>query len=81
MMDKIYIVIINDRHEPPDAQPFTTQDAAVAYAKEYVVSETYGEREPEEKYYDDYLYYCTYSPEGDYVAVVARQVNPRLEDR
>ena len=68
-----WIVILNDRHADIEAFAFDNPNNAVNYAKELV--KRYG-RFPEdiqEREYRIYLYYCTYSCEGDYVAVLKEQ--------
>lgn len=74
-MTTIYIAMINDRHTDPEPYPFSTAEAAIAYAKacaaEYARNPDYIEAQP----IDGWLYYASYSTEGDSVWVVAKDLD------
>jgi len=75
----IYQVIIEDRHTDTEAIPFTTQDKAIAYAKEQYTAymkgrdlyEDMGEQQPP----DGSFYYAVYSTEGDCIWVIKEELD------
>lgn len=68
----IYLTIIEDRHTDVEVYPFSSKEKAVEYAKEYL--ETCG-NDVRESVVDGWLYHAQYSPEGDSVWVVARELD------
>lgn len=77
---KIFIVIIEDRHTDVSAEPFTSKDAAIAHARSEAskyarFEDDFQEQElTGEMVKDGWLYYATYSVEGDCVTVVEREL-------
>lgn len=73
----IFIVLTVDRHGDIEAMPFYAQVPAIEYAKAQV-EENARHPEPrdteltEEMRKDNWIWYCRYSNEGDYVAVYQR---------
>jgi hypothetical protein len=74
----VYVAMINDRHTDPTAVLFTKHEDAIGYARQtahnlsrghgYDVSEIPG-----------WLFYASYSPEGDSVWVVETELRERWE--
>lgn len=73
---KIYVVMVEDRHTDTEAEVFTTAEAAIAYAEEYVTEQLdrwpWVDDDPEEP--EGWLWYRAYSPEGDCVWVVEKEL-------
>lgn len=76
---KLYVAMVNDRHEDPAAHVFTTAGQAIDFARQHYTDNVpddldeqeradaaIGEHEPPE----EWLYHATYSTEGDSVWVV-----------
>ena len=77
---KIYIVIIEDRHDDTEAIPFLNATTAICYAKkkarEYCRhEEDYGESLNDAMKGDGWLWHATYSCEGDSVRVIERDTD------
>jgi hypothetical protein len=71
---KVYVVMICDRHCDPEPYVFETPEDAIAYARSEAVE---GARVPEnivEEHIPAWLYYARYSPEGDSVWVIEKDV-------
>ena len=78
---KLYIAIVEDRHIDVEVQPFTTPEAAIAYARTQAEANDRGyvpdedDEDIGEQEIEGYVYYATYSPEGDSVSVVERDLD------
>lgn len=83
---KVYVAMTEDRHTDPEAEVFTTPDAAIAFARtraEDWMSNAEGEDDdgvlrddyyPHEEQVDGTLYYAEYSTEGDSVWVIEKEL-------
>lgn len=74
---KIYIVIISDRHSDTEVRPFYNPNEAVTAARDLAKSYCrYKEDYEEEQLGRDigWLFYATYSCEGDHVHVVTAEM-------
>ena len=78
-MKEIYIVIWKDRHCDDDAIPFSTEEKAISFAKakarEYDRFNDLAEILTEPMKSDGWLYYGSYSCEGDCLYVVKRTID------
>ncbi len=70
---KLYIAMIADRHSDPEPYPFTTPEAAIAFARRE--AEQLTNTEVVEEPVAGWLYHATYSGEGDSVWVVERELD------
>jgi hypothetical protein len=73
--------MINDRHADPEPYIFSTAEAAITYARE--TAQDYASRPgdfKEQDTPDGWLYYATYSSEGDSVWVLAKELEPTEEE-
>lgn len=71
---KVYLVIIEDRHADVEVRPFYDADKAVAKARELAKEyDRFGDYE--ESQIADWLFYASYSCEGDCVRVVEAEIN------
>lgn len=70
---QLYVAMVQDRHTDPNAEVFTSPEAAIAYARQQATegSRGHGYEEAEIR---GWLFYASYSPEGDSVWVVAKQL-------
>ena len=68
---EIYLVITEDRHCDVDVEPFYNSDKAVTRAREIAQESTTRTEDYQESSMDDWLFYATYSCEGDSVHVVS----------
>jgi hypothetical protein len=73
-MTTIYIVILQERHIDVDALPFSTAEAANAYARELAEFYARGPSDIEE-WGSGELYHAGWGPEGDCVGVVKRTLD------
>jgi hypothetical protein len=73
MATSIYLAFVNDRHVDPDAEPFTTAEAAIAYARQQA-EENSRDGTYEESEVRGWLFYASYSPEDDDVWVVEKEL-------
>lgn len=65
---EIFIAVCNDRHIDIDVKVFTTVEAAIQYAKDFIQqNHTIGPVVEEQD--NDWTYYATYGYEGDHVWV------------
>jgi hypothetical protein len=72
----IYLAIIEDRHTDTDVYPFSTAEAAIAFAKREALDGARGDvSRIEEEEIENWLYSATYSTEGDSVRVIERLVD------
>ncbi len=76
---KVYVAMIADRHADVEAHVFTSDRAAIAYAKQCVAAYARHPESVEEQEVAGWLYYASYSPEGDAVWVVEREVDKELK--
>ena len=77
-MTKIYVAMICDRHADPEPYVFTNLDAAIAYARREAEE---GARVPEnivEETIPTWHYFARYSPEGDAVWVVEKELRDEV---
>lgn len=68
---RVYVVMVNDRHTDPEPFVFSTEDAAVAFARETArdwLVELLGAAE-------GWLYYAKHPTESDEVWVVAKMLD------
>lgn len=70
---KVYIVMVKDRHTDPEPYPFLTAESAIRFARGYLAP--YGD-EVGECEVDGWLFYASYSSEGDAIWVVEKEVGP-----
>lgn len=69
----LYIVILEERHIDVDALPFTTAEAANAFARQLAEFYARGPDDIEES--GGELYCAGWGPEGDCVSVVKRELD------
>jgi hypothetical protein len=73
---KVYVAMINDRHTDPEPYVFTNAHAAIDYArreaKEY--TNTDHPEDYEEREVNGWLFYASYSVEGDSVWVIEKEL-------
>jgi len=72
---KIYIAVINDRHTDTEPYPFSTAEAAIGYARKCAHEYARDAEDVEEEPLEGWLYYATYSGEGDSVWVVEKELD------
>lgn len=80
----IYVTMVKDRHSDPEPYLFSSAELAIAYA-EQVLAENADDIQfvdpadrsmsPEDLERAGWLFYGCYSPEGDCVWVVAKELN------
>ena len=68
-MNTLYVVMVKDHHTDPQAHLFTNRQTAINLAV------TLGDGEIDEHTTDEWLYYASYSPEGDAVWVIETPIN------
>lgn len=73
-MTTIYIAMVDDRHVDPEPHPFSTADAAIAYAKAACDEYAWHPEDIEEEPIDGWLYYARYGEDSS-VWVVAKQLD------
>ncbi len=71
---KIYLVLIEDRHTDTQAFPFSTAEAAIAYAR-VVATERAREEGPREGKVTGWLYYAVYAGDSDCVWVIEKELD------
>jgi hypothetical protein len=69
----VFVAMQNDRHTDPDAEVFTTAEAAIAYARQQAAEGGRGHGYDEQPI-PGWLFYANYSPEGDSVWVVEKEL-------
>lgn len=69
-----YLTIIEDRHTDVDVYPFSTQEKAIEFAREYLDA-CDDVVEDEALAVGEWLFYATYSTEGDCVRVVKKELD------
>ena len=72
----LYVAMICDRHTDPEPYLFSTAESAIAYARDTARAyarrpDDYEEQDPPE----GWLFYATYSVEGDSVWVLEKEVH------
>lgn len=78
-MSTLYVAMICDRHSDPEPFLFVTAEAAIKYARRCANENAWDPANVEETEIDGWLYYATYSVEGDRVWVLEKEVDPREE--
>jgi hypothetical protein len=73
-VNTIYVAMIADRHDDPEPYLFETADEAIAYARRTAQAFAHEPEDVEEASVEGWLYYATYSVEGDSVWVLAKTV-------
>jgi len=74
----VYVAMINDRHCDPEPYVFSTAEAAIGYARSTAMEYARSHGDFEEHISPPpggWLYYATYSVEGDSVWVVEKEVD------
>lgn len=78
----MYILIVNDRHADIDALPFSTLDAANETLDRFAVEYAHHAEDIEWGYElneymvtDRWIRYVPYSPEGDYLRIIQRDLD------
>lgn len=66
----LYVVIVDDRHADPEPYLFSTEEAAMSYARQTAQDWLVEAETP-----DGWLYYATHRSEGDSVWVLAKAVD------
>ena len=74
----VYVAIIHDRHAEPDAEVFTTADAAITYARTWAQEHAHFPDDFEEHDVKEWLYYADYSCEGDSVWVLEKNIDAEV---
>ena len=79
-LDTVYVMIIEDRHCDTDAQVFLKEQAAIDAARKLAkeecrYEEDYSEELNQFMVNDGWVFYATYSCEGDNIRVLKRKVN------
>jgi hypothetical protein len=67
-MDELFVVMVNDRHTDNDAYPFSTEDAALDFARRTADGWLVEDPEPP----DGWLYHAEHRTEGDSIWVVRK---------
>lgn len=76
MADRVYVVMVDDRHDDPEPFVFTTAEAAIEYARQTAIdSATRPDDVEEEPAPDGWLYHARYSVEGDAVWVIEKELD------
>lgn len=71
---KVWIVTHNDRHADPELYVYSVREKAIAFAKSRAREfDRFGDLD-ESNTCADWLYYATYSCEGDYLKVEEKEV-------
>jgi hypothetical protein len=78
-MEKIYIVIWQDRHCETTVHPFTEKEKAISEAKRIAKKYAREEGDYKEGDYKGWLFCAEYSCEGDHARVVEAELNKELE--
>jgi hypothetical protein len=73
-MTTLYVAMIADRHTDPEPFLFATADEAIAYARRCANEYARSPESVEESEIEGWLYYASYSVEGDAVWVLAKTV-------
>jgi hypothetical protein len=71
----VYVAMICDRHTDPEPHVFSTADAAINYARSQAHANAHDPADVEESDIAGWLYYATYSGEGDSVWVVGKEID------
>lgn len=77
---KVYVVTTNDRHVDIDVEVFKDKNLALAWAKRIYREYSKGDNKVSEKEYDlpnseGWLYFGSYSCEGDHIIVCEKVIN------
>ena len=78
---KIYTAIWEDRHSDTTAHLFSDLDEAISWAREK--ADEYSKRYPEdymEEDYEGYLFYVSYSCEGDHIHITEEELDKEVRD-
>jgi hypothetical protein len=73
---KIYIVLCSDRHSDDVIMAFKKPESAIEFAKRFIELNKWEDAEVEEEEIIEWLYYATYSPDGDFVRVEECELQP-----
>jgi hypothetical protein len=72
---KIYVAMICDRHSDPEPYLFTTAQAAIDFARDQALDNALDAEDfDESETPDGWLYYASYSEEGDNVWVLEKEI-------
>lgn len=74
-MSDVWIVLVEDRHADVDAQPFSSEEQAIAYARSQVDDGDTPEPLNDAMVRDGWVLYIPYGTEGDCVRVVKRTMD------
>ena len=74
----IYLVIVEDRHNDVMVYPFTSRLRAIEQARLTATARCRRSRDYSEKEVEDWLFYATYTVEGDSVRVVEAELDIEL---
>lgn len=72
---KLYVAMIRERHSDTEAYVFSTPEAAVNYARSMVEAYARDPESVEERDIKGWLYYASFSGEGDAVWVLERTLD------
>jgi len=72
---EIFTAICEDRHVDTHVRVFDTLDKAITYAKKFIGNNTRHSEDIQKSDVDGWLYYATYSCEGDFVRVESSILN------
>lgn len=76
----IYLAMVEERHTDTEAHPFSTAEDAIAYARKTAQESARRPEDFEEAAVPDgWLYYATFSVEGDCVWVVASELDRGIQ--
>jgi len=74
-MSSVFVVMVDDRHDDPEPHLFSTETAALEFAREEVAHLARHGAEVEEVDVDGWLYHAGVGDEGDSVWVVEKRVD------
>jgi hypothetical protein len=74
-MSDVWVVMIEDRHSDVDALPFSTEEAAVAKARDSVPDDAEEEQLTTAARRDGWVLFLSYGTEGDCVRVIKRAMD------
>lgn len=74
-MNTVYVVMVEDRHTDPEPFVFSTAEAAITFARREAHDLSHGDDQVEESDIGGWLYYATYSNEGDRVWVIEKTID------
>lgn len=72
---RVFVAVVDDRHSDTEPYVFATAEQAIAYAKGWAQGAAHYPGDYEESHVPEWLFYARYSPEGDKVWVVEKELD------